>query len=181
MSRGLDNVLDGLIAFGRLARSSLSSRVRNVLVTVLGDRDGDGRDERHDEQTIWGLSPVVYRPAPPQGETAEECVFIRRGDEAIIIGTRETRWQVQIDEGEAVVRGLGQNAARIRLKANGDVLIEAGSSVATLKIPLDELIQTELTKIQTTLATGSNGAGPVVFATAYVPGETASKRIKVDA
>lgn len=180
MSRALDNVLDGLFAFGRIARSSLSARAKNVLVSVLGDQDGDGRDERHDEQTMWGISPVVYRPAPPQGDTAEECFYLRRGDEAIVIGTRETRWQVQIEEGEAVLRGLGQNAARIRLKANGDVLVEAGSSVAAIALPLDTLLQTELKKIQATLATGSNGAGPVVFATPYVPGTTDSKRIKVD-
>lgn len=45
-------------------------------------------------------------------------------------------------------------------------------------VALASLVATELGKIQTSLATGSNSGGPVVFATPYVPSSVASALVK---
>jgi hypothetical protein len=175
-----DDLLDGLIAFGR-AVSSKQGRARSVLLTILGDRDASGHDERHTDRAAWGHASILHRPAAPSGNgDGEELVFLRRGDDAIVIASRDLRWQVSLEEGETVIRGLGANAARVRLKPNGDVLIEGGTADAAIAIPRDDLLQGELQKIQTTLGTGSNSGGAVVFATPYVIGSTQSQRVKVD-
>lgn len=44
-------------------------------------------------------------------------------------------------------------------------------------LTLDELLQTELNKIATTLGTGSNGAGTVAFGTPYTPASTAAEKV----
>jgi len=175
-----DDLLDGLIAFGRVVASKQGPRSRAVLLTILGDRDASSREERHTDRAAWGLSPILYRPAAPQGTQGEEVIFLRRGDDAIVLASRDLRWQVELSEGEAVIRGLGPNAARIRCKADGSILIEGGQTSAAIPLSRDDFVQTELAKIAATLATGSNSGGPVVFATPYVVGSTGSQRVKVD-
>lgn len=54
---------------------------------------------------------------------------------------------------------LWQSGAIISMAIGGDTDAAA----------LANLVKTEFTKIQTTLGTGSNSGGPVVFGTAYVP------------
>lgn len=185
-----DDALDGLFAFGRTVRSVQATATKNVLVYLLGDRARDGTEEKHDKQSMWLMSPVLYRPAAPQGGKGEEALFMRRGNEAIVIGTRDLRWQVELAEGECVVRGLGENAARVRLKADGTAVIEAtrvdvkapgSQAAAVIGLTTDQKITAELNKIATTLGTGSNGAGAVVFGTPYVPStDLKSQRFRVD-
>ncbi len=185
-----DDMLDGLFAFGRTVRSVQATATKNVLVYIRGDRARDGSEETHDKQSMWLMSPILYRPAAPRGTEGEEALFLRRGNEAVVIGTRDLRWQVELAEGECVVRALGDNAARIRLKADGTVVVEAtridvkapGSQApATLGLVTDQKLSAELNKLVTTLATGANGGGAVVFGTPYVPGtDLKSQRFKVD-
>ena len=73
-----------------------------------------------------------------------------------------------------LIIGKDGSPAQIRLSATD---IELGNA-ATSHVALAELVATELGKIQTTLATGSNSGGAVVFATPYVPSSVASALIK---
>lgn len=186
--RALEIILDGLFAFGRVVASRQAGSTKNVLVDLRGDRRQDGTEERNDQQSMWIAAPLLYRAAPPQGTSGEEALYVRRGDEAIIIGTRDMRWQVRLEEGECVVRALGQNAARVRLKPDGTAVVEGklevrdAAATATLKVAVEQGVQAELTKIATTLTTGTSPSGPVTFGTVYTGTGTnlGTNQIKVD-
>lgn len=187
----LSEVLDGLLAFGRVVASRAASRSRAVLVDLRGDRARDGTEETHDSQTMWLASPLLYRPAPPNGAGGEEALFVRRGNEAVVIGTRDMRWQVELAEGECVIRALGTNAARVRLTPTGSIVLEGtveirdASGTVTTGLTREDAVRAELSAIAATLASGSNGAGAVVWAVPYLTTRPAgadlkSKRISVD-
>lgn len=187
----LSEVLDGLLAFGRTVASRQGARSKNVLVDVRGDRARDGTEERHDGQAMWLASPLLYRPAASAAGQGEEALFIRRGNEAVVIGTRDMRWQVDLVEGECVIRALGQNAARVRLTPTGGIVLEGtveirdAQGTVTTGLVREDAIRAELSAIAATLASGSNGAGAVVWGVPYLATRPASadiksKRISVD-
>lgn len=187
----LSEVLDGLISFGRTVASRHAARTKNVLVDVRGDRARDGTEERHDSQSMWLASPILYRPAAPTGNEGEESMYIRRGNEAVVIGTRDLRWQVELEAGECVIRALGPNAARVRitpagkLVLEGDVEIRSAQGAVTTGLAREDAIRSELSAIAATLASGSNGGGAIVWGVPYLATRPASadlksKRISVD-
>ncbi|MEZ4249241.1 MAG: hypothetical protein R3B99_13520 [Polyangiales bacterium] len=83
---------------------------------------------------------ILARPAAPTDAGHFEVLFMRYGDELRPVASHEARWQVDVAEGEVVIRAFGENASRVRLKPNGDVIIEAsgqilGGSAAAAKPP----------------------------------------------
>lgn len=123
MTRARDEANDlvqGLIDFARVTASKIGSAANQVLVTLNGSQDDDGAEIRSD-QILYGNAAVLLRPASGEGF---EVVFVRNGDEMVPIAHRETRWQISLDEGEVVVRALGDNAARVRLKPTGEIVLE---------------------------------------------------------
>lgn len=57
--------------------------------------------------------------------------------------------------------------------------LKLGASASDF-VALASLVSDELNKIATTLGTGSNGAGAVVFATPYSPGDVAATKVKAE-
>lgn len=149
----IEEAVQGLIDFGIVTASSLTSSMKQVVVTILGVRDDDGNEQRS-EQILYGNAAVLLRPAAPEGsgddQVGMEVVYLRSGDDMVPIAHRETRWQVDLEEGEVVVRALGSDAARIRLKPNGDCIIESttniklGSDSASEGIPLGDSLKSYL-------------------------------------
>ncbi len=60
----------------------------------------------------------------------------------------------------------------------GTTSVDVGKGAGLVAVALATLVATELGKIATTLGTGSNGAGAVVFGTPYVPASVASVNLK---
>ncbi len=120
----LYEAIDSLLDWGKVTASSISSRVKNLLGTVDG---GDG--DVAEEQVLGTHAAILARPAPPSDDGHFEVFFVRRGEERRPVASHDTRWQVDVAEGEVVVRAFGENASRIRLKPNGDVVIEATGQV----------------------------------------------------
>jgi hypothetical protein len=120
----LPEAIDSLLDWGKVTASSISSRVKNLLGTVDG---GDG--DVAEEQVLGTHAAILARPAPPSDDGHFEVFFVRRGEERRPVASHDTRWQVDVAEGEVVVRAFGENASRIRLKPNGDVVIEADGSI----------------------------------------------------
>lgn len=122
----IQEAVQGLIDFGVVQASAITSTVKQVVVTVLGVEDTDGNEQRS-QQILYGNAAVLLRPAEPENGVGMEVVFVRSGDDMVPIAHRETRWQVDLSEGEVVVRALGEDAAKIRLKPTGEVVVESGS------------------------------------------------------
>lgn len=118
--------LDALIDFGIVRASRLSERMKNVLVTVTGAETNEGF-EQADDQPFYGNAAVLVRPAAPTDAGHVEVVYARVGDEMVVLAHRDVRWQVDLEEGEVVLRNMSDTAARIWLKADGSVIVEAQS------------------------------------------------------
>jgi hypothetical protein len=98
--------------------------------------------------------------------------------------------------GDQSAHGLGSAVAIPGLFANKDKLAASafpgagimvaaganetrlGAATASAYVALASLVATELGKIQTTLGTGSNSGGAVVFGTPYVPASVAATKVK---
>ncbi len=113
--------IDSLLELGRVTASKLSGSLKNVLVTITGIEDADGGDETRTDQPLYGHAGVLVRPAAPSSDGAFEVVFVRHGEDLLPIAHRDTRWQVDLEEGEVVVRALGSSAARIHLRTDGTI------------------------------------------------------------
>lgn len=120
----INDLVQGLLDFGRVTASSVSSAINQVLVTIRGTEDAAGNEQRSG-QALYGNAAVLLRPADPDSDgTAFEVVFARVGDEMVPVAHRETRWQVSLDAGEVVVRAFGTDAAKVRLKPDGEIVLE---------------------------------------------------------
>lgn len=140
--------IGSLIDFGRVTASKLSASVKNVLVSITGLED-ESASERRSDQPLYGCAAVMLRPKSADANGAFEVVFVRHEEQLVPIAHRETRWQVDLEEGEVVVRAFGDGAARVRLKPNGDAILEAtrillGSSGASEGVPLGDSLKTWL-------------------------------------
>lgn len=151
----IEQRVQGLIDVGIATASAVTTTAKQVTVTILGMvfESDDGGNESRSGQVLYGNAAVLLRPAAPEGEGDEqvgmEVVFVRSGDDMIPIAHRETRWQVDLDEGEVVVRGLGENAARVRLHPDGTATLEAetiklGSAEASEGVPLGDALKSWL-------------------------------------
>lgn len=142
----------GAIDFGVVVATAITSTVKQVTVTVLGVEDDDG-DEQRSGQILYGNAAVLFRPVPKDNGGACEVVFVRSGDEMVPVAHRDTRWQVDLSEGEVAIRAFGDDAARITLKPDGTVIVDAseiklGSASATDFVALASLVDDRLTKLQ---------------------------------
>lgn len=146
----LDEALDALFDFAT-AVGSAASDVGEYLLNLRGAGTDDDPDETADDVIPYGHASILYRPAPEDADGGCEHLFIRRGDELVPVASRDIRWQIDLEEGEVVVRSFGSGAAYIRLRPDGSIVMEgdvnigaAGATEAvvlgtTLKGHLDDL------------------------------------------
>lgn len=141
-----------LVDFGRVIASELSGSAKNLLATLQG-AEGEGA-ERVENQQVWGHAAILWRPV-----ANTEVLFLRNGDELLTVASRETRWQVDLAEGDVVIRNLnGSTPVRLTLKSDGNCVLEAdliklGDSGATEAIGLGTAIKGHLDSLKTHLDT----------------------------
>lgn len=151
--------LASLIDFGKVAASSLSSSARSLLATITG-ASGGTTAERVEGQQVWGHAAILWRPRQDT-----EVLFVRNGDELLTVASRETRWQVDLNEGDVCVRNLdGDNPVRLWLKADGSCVLEAneiklGDAGATEAIALGTALKTHLQALKTAIDTHTHASG----------------------
>lgn len=161
-------MLEGFLSFGKVTATKQATATKQVLVSVRGNSDGTNHEERP-YQALWGNAAILFRPA-----VDTEVIFTRLGDEMIPIASRETRWAIEIAEGEVVLRNLVSDTASqayIHIKANGEVIINSpkvyiGDGSATEKLALGTAIKGHFDAIKTYLTALST------HATTHTHGET---------
>lgn len=158
---------DLIIDYGTVDGSTQTANLKNVLVDVNGLGDGV---ERAEDQDIFGNAAVLLRPMPPSGGKSFEVIFYRGGEQLIPIASREPRWQIDLEEGEVVVRSLSETAARVRLKPDGSCIVEAesiklGSEDASKHVALAEDVESQLERIKSAIqgaAVGTSDGGALL-------------------
>lgn len=132
--------LDAMFDFALVTASRVLSGAQSVVLTLRGDVHSDGTAEAVPDCEVWGEPALLWRPAAPTSAGQCEVAIVRRGDTLEVIGGRERRWQVTLEEGDVVLRAFGPTAAKIRLKPNGS--IELGIDGLQEFIALGQTLQT---------------------------------------
>src|SRR4051794_29736836 len=95
---------------------SLAALVRATADATLFILEHD--DDQSDDECEWYGTPAV-QTRPPAGADA---LYVDLNGERVVIGVRETRWQVDLEEGETVLRALGSGSPGfIKLKPDGTI------------------------------------------------------------
>jgi hypothetical protein len=125
------SLLHRLIDVGRSLGSG-NDDSGNVIMEVEGDPDEIDRQAED-----WSHPAIVYKPyisSVPDTEGALKPLLWRAGKELVVIGGREMRWNVSVDAGEVVVRGLAPNSNYVKFKTDGTIQIGGGSGAAAARI-----------------------------------------------
>lgn len=150
--------LASVFDFGHVAATSLASVTRQVLATLEGHADDDeGTNAESRVSTLWGHAAILMRPKAPTTSPDGRCevFFVRHGDELVPVASRDLRWQVDLAEGDVVIRNLdGTNPVRLHLLADGTAVLEAntvkiGDAGATEAIGLGTAIKGHLDALKT--------------------------------
>jgi len=126
------HAVDGVLDFAIVMSTTILQRASSVQARIRGagpeddeSDDPNGYEEANAE--LWGLASVLYRP-----QDGAEVVMHRRGDERVVLATKDRRWQSEhtLEKGDVVLRWCGDTGGSgpaqrpyVHLKANGDVLI----------------------------------------------------------
>jgi hypothetical protein len=109
------DIMQEVLKLGTVSASRLDSK-HSLEVTVEG-ADGEASADDND---VFGAAPLLYRP-----QNGAECVYMQLGDEKIVIGTRDKRWQIECDQGEVVLRAMGSAApAYLKLSPDGTAVLK---------------------------------------------------------
>lgn len=146
--------ISGMLDFFRVTASRVMSAASSVVVALRGDGDDTAAPEAVDGAELFGEAAVLFRPMPPDAAGAMEALSFRRGDEVVVIATKDRRWQVSLEDGEVVVRGFGAGAARVHLTSGGLAVIHAdeiriGSASASELAALASQVNTNLEQLRT--------------------------------
>lgn len=171
---GVAQTVSDLIGFGKTESSSVGAS-GSVLIKIEAHEDDTGESLSE----TWGHAPLLYKPIDDS-----ENMYIELGDERVVIATKDRSHQVEVGDGEVVIRALGSaTAARILLKPDGN--IEIGAS-ATQFVALASLVEAQLNTLKTAIgsaATVPNDGGAsfkaaLVASLASWPTTTAATKTK---
>jgi len=139
---GVMQSLQDVVGFAKIVSASLGASYSLYLQhEAHADDASDVKDE------AWGHAPLLYRPL-----TTTESMFIQLGDERISIATKERNWQIDVADGEVVLRALGSAKAYVRLHPDGSAEVHATSinlgGTATQFVALANLVVANLTALK---------------------------------
>jgi hypothetical protein len=182
MARGM---IDALFDVGHVVSTSLSDTARQVLAVIEGHGGGGSSGAERRTSVLWGHAAILMRPKAPTTSPSGRCevVFVRSGNELVPVASRDLRWQIDLAEGDVVVRNLdGTHPVRLHLKADGTAILEAdtvkiGDSGATNSIALGDVIKNHFNALKSTFdnhihtatTTATVGAGPTVGVVTVAP------------
>lgn len=147
----IEETLAAILDFGKITKTG-----QGLLNSVQADVEVAG--DSAEDQELWGLAPVLYRPTDPDPTGYCEALIFRRGDEKVIIGTKDRRYQVSLEKGDVVITSLSLTTpTRVKLLADGTCIIDAssiklGASAAQFVARADK-VDTELKKLWQALDT----------------------------
>lgn len=143
-------VVGELISFAELVRAGKNGLTESIVEHA--------DDQSADECEVYG-SAGLQSKCPAGGDR----MFVDLAGERVVIGQRETRWQIAVESGETVLRALGPGKpAYLKLRPDGTVLLSGvgivlGNDNATTRMALAELVATAINTAITGHTHGSPG------------------------
>jgi hypothetical protein len=116
--RGVAQVVSDLVGFAQSVAARMgASKSVEVQLKATDDDSGENWCE------LWGHAPLLYRPV-----AGAEQLYVELGDERVVFATKDRRWQIDVADGEVVVRAMGADSpAYVQLKPDGACVISATS------------------------------------------------------
>ena len=179
---GVVQTIQDAIGFAKIVRASLGLSYSLYLQHEAHDGDAS---ETKDE--AWGHAQLLYKPL-----ASSESLFVQLGDERVSIATKERRWQIDVADGEVIVRALAEGGAYIHLRPDGSVDVHAetiklGGS-ATQLVALSSLVMENLTSLKSAITdaavVGNDGGAAfqanILAALEDWPGEVAASKVRAE-
>lgn len=119
--------LEGFFDFGQV-RSTKLGPSNGVLVTLRGT-EGDAGNEEASDCELWTVAGIASRPTDASSDHAE-ALFFRQSDQLLGFASRDRRYIVAVEKGELAIHALAKDGATqavVRLKPNGEVIVEGAS------------------------------------------------------
>lgn len=157
--------IQDVIGFAKIVRASLGAS--KSLYVQHEAHEGDASNSKDE---AWGHAPLLYKPL-----ASSESLFIQLGDERVSIATKERNWQIEVADGEVVLRALGASSpAYVHLKPDGSVDVHATSinlgGAAEQFVALANLVMSNLTALKSAISGAAVGSadGGLAFKTALM-------------
>lgn len=177
--RILDAIAE-LFRFGDVKSSTTGPVTKAIRLEVEGI-EGEASSKNND---LWGHAPLLYNPAGPSIDVASgsegcQAMFYQLGDRKAVFATRDLRWQIEVADGEVILRAMGAGSpAYVHLKPDGSAKIVATSinlgGAATQFVALANLVTTQIDKLWKALDTHIH---PVVGAVTQAPSTRAANAV----
>lgn len=145
-----------LIGFAKTITANLGAS-RSVALNIVAHDDDPGSEAAE----LWSHAPLLYRP-----RTGTEALYIELGDERVVIATKDRAHQVEVADGEVVLRAMGNAAAFVKLKPDGTAEVHAAAiklgAAAEHGVALANLVIDQLSALKSAIngaAVGSSDGG----------------------
>lgn len=154
---GVVQTISDLVGFAKVIAARIGPS-KSTSVQIMAHDDDAGADACE----LWAHAPLLYRPL-----AGSEAFYVELGDERVVLATKERRYQIDVADGEVVVRAIGADSpAYVRLRPDGSCDVNASAinlgGAATDFVANATKVNAALTKLQTTFDThihASSGAG----------------------
>lgn len=109
------DIFQELVRFGSISASAMDGS-KTLTCTVDGI---DGESSSSDNE-VFGVAPLSYKPA-----SSTECLYLQLPDEKVVLGTRDRKFQIEVGNGEVVLRAMGSaTSAYLKLSPDGTALLK---------------------------------------------------------
>lgn len=140
-------IVHEVIRFGVVKETAAGSS-KSVECTIEG-ADGEGSAP---DNEMWGHAPLLYRP-----QNGAECGYIHLGDERVTFVTKDRRWQIDVANGEVVLRAMGPGSpAYLQLKPSGEARLFSNAiylgGTATQFVALANLVTSALNALKSAIS-----------------------------
>lgn len=120
----LSQMIDSVLTIADVVESAVGSVMR-----IVADENEDGTPDVYASAEGYEHAAVIHRPVAESDDGAMETIAWRYGDEMIVVGSRERRWSIQVEEGDVVIRSYGDptTAGYVHLKPDGEIVVRGGA------------------------------------------------------
>jgi hypothetical protein len=145
-----------------LSLATITATANAASTSVRADLEIDGTNDP-DGQEVWAQACLQFRPPADT-----EAIVWRRGDEAIVMATKNRTYEIGLSDGEVVLTAMVTNPVSVKLTAAGAV--EVGKGGTLTKVTTLTEVKTAIDAIQVVLdahvhsgvTTGAGSSGPLV-------------------
>ncbi len=140
-------IIHEVIRFGTV-KASTAGASKSIECEIEG---AEGEASAPDNE-MWGHAPLLYKP-----QVGAECAYFQLADEKCVFVTKDRRWQIDVANGEVVLRAMGVGSpAYLQLKPSGEARLFSSAiylgGTASQFVALANLVITQLNTLKSAIS-----------------------------